>query len=343
MIGIRADANSEIGTGHVMRCLSIAVALQKCGQEVCFILADEAAADLLETKGQKYLVLHSDYTQMEAEVPKLCRALEENSMETLLIDSYFVTAEYLEQVGKIVRTVYMDDLNMIPYPVDVVVNYNIYGDLLPYKENAVKETTQFLLGTAYAPLREEFQHVEYAVRDVVQNVLVTTGGADKYNLAGQILQKVLQYPVTKDLQYHVVSGAFNQNFPALQELAGKYANVHIHQNVTKMAELMKNCDVAITAGGSTMYELSAVGVPIICFSFAENQEQLVQTFVRKQKVCFGGNYLTERQALFDHIAENLGLLIVQNEIREKYSKAGRTLVDGQGTLRIARAICELTN
>lgn len=341
MIGIRADANSEIGTGHIMRCLSVAAALKECGRDVCFILADEAAAELVSDKGQNYLILHSDYRRMEAELPKLCSVIEENSMECLLIDSYFVTSEYLEQVGKMVHTVYMDDMNAFPYPVDVVVNYNIYGDLLPYRENTLKQETQFWLGTAYAPLREEFQQVEYTVRDTVQNVLITTGGADRYNLAGQILKKVLQDSITRQLHYHVVSGRFNQHFAALQQLAGEHPNVHIHQNVTQMAELMKGCDVAITAGGSTMYELSAIGVPIICFSFAENQEQLVETFVRKQKVCFGGNYLTEKEALFDHIAENLGLLAAHKETRAKYSKIERKLVDGQGALRIARAISEL--
>ena len=71
MIWIRADANREIGTGHVMRCLSIAAALNKLGQQVCFLTADQGAAALLAAKGQAYRVLGSDYRRMEGELPIL--------------------------------------------------------------------------------------------------------------------------------------------------------------------------------------------------------------------------------------------------------------------------------
>ena len=125
MIAIRADANKEIGTGHIMRCLSIAAALQEAGQEVCFILADTEALALLKSKGQQVYVLHSDYRQLEEEIPKLCELVERLSPDYLLIDSYYVTPEYLRKLGKYTKTAYVDDKNSFPYPVDMVINYNI--------------------------------------------------------------------------------------------------------------------------------------------------------------------------------------------------------------------------
>lgn len=351
MIGIRADANSKIGTGHVMRCLAIASALKKCGQQVCFLLADDAAAELLDSRGQAYHILHTDYRAMEAELPKLKEWLAEQKASCLLIDSYFVTPGYLEQVRALARTAYVDDMNSFPYPVDMLINYNIYGDGIPYQEQMSKEeegknginAQMFLLGTSYAPLREEFQSTAYSVREELRNVLITTGGSDTYYLAGQILEKALQNERTKDLHFHVVSGAFNQNLPALKGMEKLHSNVHIHQKVIKMAELMQECDAAITAGGSTMYELCAVGVPIICFSFVDNQEQIVRTFLQKGYVCFGGDYLTQGEQLFDSIAEQLAVLADEKSIREAYSEKERKLVDGCGAMRIAQALCQLGN
>ena len=88
-----------------------------------------------------------------------------------------------------------------------------------------------------------------------------------------------------------------------------------------------------------MYELCAVGVPIICFSFVDNQEQIVQTFVKKEVVCYGGNYLLQKESLLDDIVKQLALLAGQKEIREKYSVKQRRLVDGHGAMRIARELC----
>lgn len=339
MIWIRADANSNIGTGHMMRCMSIGHALRECGQEVCFLLADASGAKLLESRGFSYRILHTNYQDMESELPKLCKWLAENAVSWLLIDSYYVTREYLMELRSFTRTAYVDDMNAFPYPVDLLVNYNIYGDMLPYREQAALPDTRFLLGTDYVPLREEFKQVEYSVREQGEHVLVTTGGSDLYHLAGQLLEKALQKEETRNLHYHVVSGAFNKNLPALLTLEAKYPNVHIYQNVTNMAELMRQCDVAVSAGGSTMYELCAVGVPIICFSFVDNQEQIVQTFVKKEVVCYGGNYLLQKESLLDDIVKQLALLAGHKEIREQYSVRQRRLVDGHGAMRIARELC----
>lgn len=340
MIWIRADAGKEIGTGHVMRCLSIASALQERGQEVLFVLADEEAAGLLTARKQAYTVLHTTYSRMEEELSFLLPMLEEKRPDLLLVDSYFVTPYYLEQVGNYTKTAYVDDTFLFPYPVDVVINYNIYGEGLPYEEKALPRNKEFLLGCDYVPLREEFREVFYPVREKAEKALITTGGSDKYNLAGQILKYALADVCAGKMEYHVISGALNSNLQKLHAIAAGHANVHIHQNVSNMSELMKQCDIAVTAGGSTMYELCAVGVPIICFSFVDNQEKIVETFVEKGLVCYGGNYLKEKERMFPRIVDNIRLL-KEKPCRDDYSRRARELVDGMGAVRIAGKLMEL--
>lgn len=346
MIWIRADAGKNIGSGHVMRCLSIAAGLQKAGQEICFITADEAPRELLEARGIKYLVLHTAYNRMEEELDVLEPLLSEHRPELLLIDSYHVTEAYFRRVGKYAKTVYMDDIPRFAYAVDGVANYNIYGEDMPYRElycreKTVHELPRLFLGPAYAPLREQFRESQYKVRSKAEHVLITTGGSDRYNLAGKILQEVLGREKLQDLHYHVVSGAFNPHLGELEKLAAHYGGIQIYRNVSDMAGLMKQCDMAITAGGSTMYELSAVGIPTLCFSFVDNQELIVENFYRKKLVAYGGNYLKEQERFAGNVADALTFLAGEEALRRRYSDRQRMLVDGKGAERLAEGLCKM--
>ncbi len=375
MVVIRADANSKIGMGHVMRCLSVADALVKRGEEVLFVTADDTPVPLLTKKGIPYRVLQTDYADMEAELPELWEVLRELQEEALsrmssqraespeealpqrntaiLVDSYYVTEKYLAALKKRITTIYMDDIYAFSYPVDMLINYNIYGEEMGYEKDTAFADTKLLLGTEYVPLREEFsagtENVTPAADRMLQTaeqqgtaancgILITTGGSDSYNLAGQLLTEAMKYDALKEKEYHVVSGSLNPHIGELQALAQKHENIHIHCNVTNMAELMAESEVALSAGGSTLYELCAMGVPVIAFSFAENQERLVQTFVKRGIAQYGGNYRTDGNRMIQNTIAGLETLLENENLRAEYREKARTLVDGKGADRIAEAI-----
>lgn len=338
MIWIRADANSDIGTGHVMRCISIAQELQKSGQEVWFVCADETSAKLLEAKGQRYYILNTDYRDMENELDNFLFMLCEQSPDALLIDSYYVTAEYLKKLGECVKTVFIDDMAFFPYPVDVLINYNIFAGPDLYKDY-LEEKPYFLLGMDYAPLRSEFRDVSYDVQASVKDVLITTGGSDKYNLAGQILKKLLSDNETKELNFHVVSGVFNQHLSILEELKRTFQNVHVYTNLADMSKLMQKCDLAVSAAGSTVYELLAIGVPVVTFSFVDNQVKSAEAFGEKKVAVMQGHYEPfSAEEFVSGLTEGIKQLMGNCQMREELMKKGRQLVDGNGARRIAEAI-----
>lgn len=341
MIWFRADGGQEIGMGHIRRCLSVAEALRELGEKVCFLVADDAAVPILKAQGQSYRVLGSSWQKPEEELKTLLPMLRESGKGVFFADSYYVTAEYLRQVRKVMPVCYMDDMGISGLPVDLLINYNIFAEQSLYAVGG--EKTDYLLGTQYAPLRKEFQDAYHPVREKAERVLVTTGGSDRYDLTGQILRDALSTLRTRNLEYCVVSGPYNQYLPQLQELEKQYENVHIYKNVTRMSELMQFCDIAVTAGGSTMYELCAVGVPIICFSFVDNQEKIVECFTEQKIVCFGGNYLTQGESMVPLVTEKIALLHESVELRRAGSDKERELVDGQGAWRIARRLCEFMN
>ena len=351
MVVIRADANSKIGMGHVMRCLSVADALLKRGEEVLFVTADDTPVPLLTKKGVPYRVLHTDYADMEAELPELWEVLRElpqgaespdaalaQKNTSILVDSYYVTEKYLAALKKRITTIYMDDIYAFSYPVDMLINYNIYGEEMGYEKDAAFADTKLLLGTEYVPLREEFSAAEQQRTAADGGILITTGGSDSFNLAGQLLTEAMKYDALKEKEYHVVNGSLNPHIGELQALAEKHENIHIHCNVTNMAELMAESEVALSAGGSTLYELCAMGVPVIAFSFAENQERLVQTFVKRGIAQYGGNYRTDGNKMIQNTIAGLETLLEDENLRTEYRKKARTLVDGKGADRIAEAI-----
>ena len=370
MIVIRADANREIGTGHVMRCLSIAAALKKLGHQVCFLTADQGAVPLLLAKGQAYRVLDSDYRDLEGELAILERLFSEQrpkgcftgpgeyfresepcreslfpqgdsgcgkngpSLDFFLADSYFVTAEYFRKVREWMPVGCLDDKCLSGFPLDLWINYNIFAEASLYPDTGA----ELLLGTEYAPLREEFAGISYKIREKASRVLVTTGGSDRYGLAGRFVEKALADARTAALEYCIVSGVYNVHLEELRALERRHPNVEIRCNVPDMQRLMQDSDMAVTAGGSTMYELSAVGVPMACFSFVDNQERIVEGFTRRGLVCFGGNYLTQGEAMLEGAVEGIARLAADAGLRAEYSGKLRNLVDGQGAMRIARQI-----
>lgn len=359
MIWIRADANKEIGAGHVMRCISIAMELKKTyGERVCFLVADENPVPLLEARGLEYKVLHSDYAKPEEEIEPLEAMIKAEQPSVLLVDSYYATDEYLDRLSNCVRVAYLDDLGRKNLPVDLVINYNLYAKEEMYaldgaqeegqkegisaggdrKKTASMKSAKLCLGASYIPLREEFREVAYRVRPEARRVLVTTGGSDKYNLAGKYLRKALEHPVAGGLEYCVVSGAYNEHLQELRALETVHENVHIFCNVSNMVGLMQECDVAITAGGSTIYELAAVGVPLICFSFAENQRRLVETMGTKKYARYAGDYLTCGEELIGRLVEQTASVSEDTIYRITISGVLRELVNGYGALGIAKAL-----
>lgn len=338
MIWIRADANEEIGSGHVMRCLCVAGELEGLGAEVCFLVSDERAVPLLEARGRQFRVLHSDYRRPEGELAALDALFEQQGGDFFLADGYFVTGEYFRRIRRHMPVGYLDDMVRRDLPLDLLVNYNIFATKELYGE--LPEKPRLLTGPMYAPLRREFRGREYQVRRQAARVLVTTGGADQYNLAGRFVREALGAGPTAGLQYEIVSGAYNGHLAELKELEAQYPNVSVKSNVRDMAELMLESDIAVTAGGSTMYELSAVGVPMICFSFVDNQQEIVEGFKKQDVVYFGGDYLRQGDDMLGEAAAHLAELAACPGLREEYSLRQRRLTDGRGAERIAASILE---
>lgn len=341
MIGIRVDANTEIASGHVMRCFSIAHAMKNVGTECIFITADESSNQIVSSNGFEAICLHSQWNNLDREIEPLISLIREFKIDKLIIDSYYVTKEYFSQLMEHTKVVYIDDLNLFQYPISMIVNYNIYYERFCYPELYSETDTRLLLGCDYAPLRAEFKLATQSYREEVKKVLITTGGTDNYNVAGKLLKKIVEENLFRGIEFHVVVGAFNIHIDYIEKLIENNKHIRIYKNVKKISKLMKDCDIAITAGGSTMYELCACGTAAICFSFADNQLYGVKGFEEEDLMYYAGDM---RDSDIDCIA-NIILFIqkyIENpKLRKDRIVNTRRKVDGCGAERLINAVVNL--
>ena len=299
MIAIRADANEHIASGHVMRCLSIADALFSLGEEVIFYTSDEYAIQMITNRGFKAVCLHSDWNDKDSETEAFITELKKSNPRLLLVDSYQVTHDYLEKLRKVVKLAYLDDLNSFDYPVDIVINYSIYAEDLDYPPNKT-----YLLGTRYVPLRKQFdindEILDRAIkeRDMNKQILIMTGAADPYQLASKIIDSILDEPNLNDYTIAVIKGKFWN-----EKLSNYRDRVKIYENVENMASLMLRSTMAVSAGGSTLYELCACCVPTVTFSYADNQLGNVNGFADRDIMPYVGDVRTTK---------DISTLIVRN-------------------------------
>ncbi len=347
MFYIRVDANNKIATGHVMRCMSIADEIKKRNIDVCFLTADHNADGLLHKKGFITKCLDSKWDNLENEMisGKINSVLEnDNNIKGILVDTYYVTEKYLDRLRKICKTIYIDDIFALHrYPVDFLLNYNIYGTDLDYKSRCLPET-KLLLGTKYVPLRKEFQNIKPKFRKIVKNVFISTGGTDNFNIAGKILDTIFQKSVLekssifKEINYHVISGAMNKNLSYLLEVSNRHNNVFVHQNVSNMVEIMLMCDIAISACGSTMYELCACGMPIITYSFADNQIYGIKKFYELGIAINCGDVRDGIEKVVQLILDNVVMMCRNNVQRLVYSRNASALIDDRSISNIVNMI-----
>lgn len=339
MIAFRVDANEHIASGHLMRCMSLAAELRKQGEECVFYMADDNFTERLEQQGFAYQILHTDWKNLEQELPLWTSILEGKDIRWLIVDSYQVTSEYLRKLNQMVKVCYIDDMEKQCWQVSAVIHYLDWLDDAHYSEKYQGMDTLVMTGMEYAPLREEFYY--HSEGKPEKKILLTTGGTDPYNVAGRVLEKAMVQEELSDYSFQVIVGAMN-GFK--EELRSEYAGnrrVKLFFDVKNMGDLMRGSSCAVSAGGTTLLELCACSVPTVCFSFAENQEDFARTMGDKCIMVYAGDAREEKNgvgAVVDGIVKGIKKMVGDEVLRERLRGSMRKLVDGRGVERIVKKL-----
>lgn len=330
MIGFRVDANEEIATGHLMRCIAIAKACRRQGENCIFFLAEEKETERLAAAQFPYRILNTDYRKMEQELPQLEALIEKEKLTWLVVDSYQASASYLSALEKMVSVLYIDDMRKEFYPVSAILEY-IPGKMNDRARYLAAEIP-VLEGFSYAPLREEFSFLQEIRRE--KSILITTGGTDAYNVAGKVLKFCLSRQELSEYVFHVIIGSMNAHEHELKCLAGENSHIVLHRNITNINDYMCACEMAVSAGGTTLLELCACRTPTVCFSFADNQKGFAEEMGRRGVVQYAGDARQEGN-IGKKIGEQLLVLAGSTKLRMQYARQMEKLVDGRGAERIA--------
>lgn len=331
---IRADASPEIGTGHVMRCLALAEAWQDNGGEVFFVSASNAPPLESRLKKEGSHILHiSQNIGTLGDADNTTLIAHEHGADWIVVDGYHFGADYQKRI-KIsgFSLICIDDYGHTDhYYADIVLNQNMYADISFYPK--YEPYTRFLLGTKYALIRKEFLKWSGWCRkhpDVARKILITLGGSDPANVTLKVIEAVKKIDVS-DLDVTVVAGGANRNFDQFNEAVRDNPSFKLIKNAENMPEQMAWADIAISAGGSTCWELAFMGVPSCIIALAENQR-------KSSEALFAGK-ITEYAGWFedltseDLIAKTTALLLNKKN-RAFLSNNARQLIDGNGARQI---------
>jgi UDP-2,4-diacetamido-2,4,6-trideoxy-beta-L-altropyranose hydrolase len=336
---IRADANAEIGTGHVMRCVALAQAWRDRGGRVEFVLAAGGAEiyDRLLSEGFEVREVLAEIGSAgdAAQTAELCAG---SAAEWLVLDGYHFSQDYRHRIRSTVpRLLLVDDHGeFAPYNCDIVLNTNVYATNAMYPDR--KGRTRFLLGTRYALLRGEFSDVQSGFAEVPEQasrLLVTLGGADPNNVTLQVVE-ALQELEDIEFELTVVLGVSNSHRSSIAQALKSFSRpAELLVNVRNMPELMARSDLAISAGGGTCDELAFFRVPMFLITIAKNQELAVEAYCRNKAAVVAGWFTVLNRGV---LAASLRKVMGDKNLRTEISAKARELVDGQGARRVVESM-----
>jgi UDP-2,4-diacetamido-2,4,6-trideoxy-beta-L-altropyranose hydrolase len=332
---IRADANAHIGSGHVMRCLALAQALQDAGGAAVL-----AAAELPSSTEKRLLGENVEVVRLEAEAGTEGDATEAATLgcargvRWVVVDGEQFTSDYLAIVNKCgLKILWLDDFGNTPHnAADLILNQNPGVTRESY--DWCREDHRLLVGTDYVLLRREFRLARGREEKpgAVQSLLLTFGGSDPDGLTDNVLPAL--GGDSPDLTITAVVGGGNPRLVALRRLAASL-DVNLVEDAADMPGLMMRSDMAVIVGGGTLWELLYCGCAVLSYSRNSVQARVIAQLAKTGAV--GDLGLVSE---FDpgRLRAEVRRLAGAAAEREQMQSAGRRIVDGDGVLRVLRAL-----
>lgn len=324
----KTAASSSIGFGHLFRCLSLATALKQCGVSSVFLANAEAKSKIAEY-GLDFVCSETfDYNDLEK--------IKTIEPEVVVFDSYLADLSYIEELARKHLLVHFDDNNDV-YPeviADILINGNIHAKDLHYIRK--KNGTRFLLGPKYLVMKSEYWNLESS--DLSEKgLLITTGGADFFDLMPKFLEALGKLPLKKRV---IVGPGFSESqIRKLGMLSESLEDCELIHRPSSLKEHIAQASIVVSASGSTTYEILTMKRLPVIFTLADNQR-----LIAEKLESFG---ITNLGWYKNIDFEKLPELILQ-EISIKDSKEKRlsplfSQFDGKGALRTAKAIVDEVN
>lgn len=357
-VAFRTDASVDIGTGHVMRCLTLADELRRRGARCLFVCRPHAGhlLELIGQRGHEAIALpaldeaargesldgtaHARWlgTDWRRDADDVRRALAGRAVDWLVVDHYALDRRWERELRPLCgRLMVIDDLADRPHDCDLILDQNLgraesdYAGLLPAHANA-------LIGPRHALLRPEFAGLRTAslarrAQGRLQRLLVTMGGVDKDNVSAQVLDALDAAGLGPDLRITVVLGP---HAPWLESVRARAARMHhpteVLAGVSDMASLMAESDVAIGAAGGTAWERCCLGLPGAIVVLAGNQRAGAAA-LQASGAAVVASRVDDLPGFLRDVSSPGGAAVLR-----RMSAAAAGVTDGQGAARVVESL-----
>lgn len=354
----RVDASVAIGTGHLMRCLTLAEELLEKGVKVLFICRPHSGhlIDFIQRKAIPVIGLppsasggsEDGYASWLGAAPvvdaqQTINALDGKSPDWLVVDHYGIDYQW-ERILKphVGKLMVIDDLANRLHQCDLLLDQNYAYDAGERYFGKIPDSCAVLLGPGYALLRPEY--LQYRSRAIARSgkigrVLVFFGGSDPLNMT-ELAVEALSSPELQNLRLEVVVGANYPFFDQLQQRISRRGRATLHRNLPHLAELMSDADIAVGAGGSTTWERMCLGLPAVVVSIAENQEKTCELLHQAGLIVYLG---AAKKLALESLRDKMIELLAQPASVKRQSEAVRQWVDGCGTMRVVERLFAASN
>lgn len=330
---VRADAGNELGTGHIMRCLSL---LETLGAQALFVCSDTEGhpGDLVVARGHRVHLLEAGLEHARDAVQTAALAA---GADLVIVDHYQLDAGWERMMPAPVMVI--DDLADRAHVCALLLDQNLGRTDADY-DGLVPDACVRLTGPQYALLRPEFAAARVgalaaraARSGPAQNVMVVMGGTDALNATGWVIAQMAQMDLPVGMTVTAVLGPTAPHLDAVRDtLATLPCKSALLAGTNRMAELMAQSDLAIGAAGSTSWERCALGLPTVIVVIADNQidgaRALAASGAARQVTLHND----------DALKEAIAPLLAGDGERRQMAHAAATLCDGGGALRVADAL-----
>lgn len=351
-IVFRCDASETFGGGHVMRCLTLANAMAEEVAEITFVAASmsEALRRRIADGGHK-IELISASPELQRDGPDWemstlgLEAQRADADETgraagrsdwIIVDHYLLDANWHSAARHLAdRILVIDDLANRSYDCDILLDQT-FGRLANDYHELVPSGARVLAGSSYALLRPEFARERPAALErrkngsPVRRILVSIGTSDPGGITARLVERVLN--TAPDCAIDVVLGPQATSLQEVKSLAARNPGIAVHIDSDRMAELMRDADIAIGAAGTTSWERCCLGLPAITLVLAENQSLIAD------RLALAGAHILIAVGDEQSLAVQLREVISSLEVRQRMTESGARITDGLGSTRVRAAI-----
>lgn len=282
---IRADANKEIGNGHLMRCLALGQLLQDKGYKIHFV-TKTINEDLIKRLKKENFYVHTidENLQLEEDAKITVEIGENIPVKWIITDGYEFTTDYQKIIKNAdFKLMCIDDIAKFHFASDIILNQNLNAENI-FKYSC-EPNTKLLLGTDYILLRREYRMLNNYSRNIkreCRNILVTFGGGDTEIYLSKILES-LNLITTVSLNVKVLFGIESEKCNNINDLVkASNHNIELLKTQDNIIQPIQWCDFAISGAGSTVWELAMLKTPVILMAISDNQVPIAEELVKRE-------------------------------------------------------------